>query len=41
VELTRTYTDEESARFVNSVLDTVRLNAEAAAPLPPQALSSP
>jgi len=41
VELTRSYTDEDSARFVNSVLDKVRLAAEPHDETPPQALGSP
>jgi transcription antitermination protein NusB len=41
VELTRTYMDEDSARFVNSVLDAVRLRAQGAAGTPPQAMGSP
>lgn len=40
VELTRRYMDEDSARFVNSVLDALRLRAEGAAP-PPHAIGSP
>ena len=40
VELTRMYTDEDSARFVNSVLDKVRLNAAVTPPAPPQAMRS-
>jgi transcription antitermination protein NusB len=40
VELTRRYTDEDSARFVNSVLDKLRLSAQAAAEPPPRALGS-
>ncbi len=38
VELTRAYMDEDSARFVNSVLD--RLRRDAATPPPAQAASS-
>ncbi|HKI98318.1 MAG TPA: transcription antitermination factor NusB [bacterium] len=41
VELTRTYMDEESARFVNSVLDHVRLRAAGEGAEPPQAAGSP
>jgi transcription antitermination protein NusB len=41
VELTRAFMDEDSARFVNSVLDAVRLRAEGAAAPPPQAIGSP
>jgi N utilization substance protein B len=38
IELTRTYMDEDSSRFVNAVLDRVRLAGEA--PPEPQALES-
>jgi len=41
VELTRAYMDEDSARFVNSVLDKVRLSAAGAEAPPPQAMGSP
>jgi transcription antitermination protein NusB len=41
VELTRLYMDEDSARFVNSVLDKVRLTAAEGAAPPPQAIGSP
>lgn len=40
VELTRTYMDEDSARFVNSVLDKVHRHTPAD-PEPPQAMGSP
>lgn len=41
VELTRSYMDEESARFVNSVLDRVRLDHAEPRADPPQAVGTP